>query len=119
MQNFPKGTRIVHRKLLQWGEVRVGDVDGNALENSSNYTEEHIVEKVSFGIPREPDDFVKEAIRAGQAALHRSLKPHCAAVLKGKRLLLFGEMPREISYPDVHLIQDICEGFRINYWLVA
>ena len=65
MQDFPKGTRIVHRKLLQWGEVRVGDVDGNALENSSNYTEEHIVEKVSFGIPREPDDFVKEAIRAG------------------------------------------------------
>ncbi len=166
MQNFPKGTRIVHRKLLQWGEVRVGDVDGNACENSNNYTKDYIVEKVSFGIPREADDFVKEAIRAGhhrfldyrsineidnlleqnldagafeiiskrtswlkrwtdraqelshdEAALHRSLKPHCAAVLKGKRLFLFGEMLREISYPDVHLIQDICEGFRITGWL--
>ena len=166
MKAFPKGTRIVHRKLLQWGEVRVGDVDGNAIENSNNYTDEHIVEKISFGIPREPDDFVKEAIKAGhprfldyrsideidslleqnldarafeitgkrtawlkrwtdrakelsqdEAALHRGLKPHCAAVLKGKRLLLFGEMLREISYPDAHLIQDICEGFRITGWL--
>ena len=26
-------------------------------------------------------------------------------------------MLREISYPDVHLIQDICEGFRITGWL--
>ena len=166
MDKFPKGTRIVHRKLLQWGEVRVGDVDGNALQNSDNITEGHIVEKVSFGIPREPDDFVKEAIKAGhprfldyrsineidslleqnldagafeilskrtswlkrwtdraqelshdEAALHPSLTPHCAAVLKGKRLLLFGEMLREISYPDVHLIQDICEGVGITGWL--
>ena len=30
-------------------------------------------------------------------ALHQSLAPHCSAVLKGKRLLLFGEMLREIS----------------------
>lgn len=31
LNNFPKGTRIVHRKLLKWGEVRVSDVDGNSL----------------------------------------------------------------------------------------
>ena len=166
MDKFPKGTRIVHRKLLKWGEVRVGDVDGKSLQNSSNYTEDQIAEKVSFGIPREPEDFVKEAIKAGhprfldyrsineidtlleqnldagafeilskrtswlkrwtdraqelshdEVALHRSLKPHWAAVLRGKRLLLFGEMLREISYPDVHLIQDICDGFRITGWL--
>ncbi len=33
---------------------------------------------------------------------------------KGKRLLLSGEMLREISYPDVHLIDDMCEGFKIT-----
>ena len=166
MDKFPKGTRIVHRKLLQWGEVRVSDVDGHSLQNQMEFLDDHIVEKVSFGIPREPDDFVKEAIKAGhprfldyrsineidalleqnldagsfeilnkrnswlkrwtsraqelshdETALHRSLQPHCAAVLRGKRLLLFGEMLEEISYPDVHLIQDICEGFRITGWL--
>ena len=26
-------------------------------------------------------------------------------------------MLEEISYPDVHLIQDICEGFKITGWL--
>ena len=166
VDKFPKGTRIVHRKLLQWGEVRVGDVDGHSLKDQTNFPDDHIVEKVSFGIPREPDEFVKEAIRAGhprfldyrsineidalleqnldagafeiiskrtswlkrwtaraqelshdEAALHRNLEPHCAAVLRGKRLLVFGEMLREISYPDVHLIQDICDGFRITGWL--
>ena len=124
------------------------------------------VEKISFGIPREPDDFVKEAIKAGhprfldfksidnidnllkqnmvgeastilanraawlkkwtlraaqlsgaERALHQSLAPHCSAVLKGKRLLLFGEMLREISYPDTHLVEDICAGFRVTGWL--
>ena len=138
MSSFPKGTRIVHRKLRKWGEVRVGDFSGESLGSLNDYQDDHIVEKVSFGIPREPEDFVKEAIRAGhlrfpdyksikeidsllkqnfdahastvlkrrtswlkrwtdrarelssvEKALHRSLKPHCAAVLKGKRLLLF------------------------------
>ena len=52
-----------------------------------------------------------------ERALHSSLNPHCAAVLEGKRLLLFGEMLKDISYPDVHLIDDICEGFRITGWM--
>ena len=163
LEKFPKGARIVHR---QWGEARVDDFDGSSLESSDHYQKDHIVEKVSFGMPREPEDFVKEAIKAGhprfldfksineidslleqnfdaeaseilsrrtsllkrwtdrarelsqaEAALHRGLKPNCAAVLKGKRLLLIGEMLREISYPDVHLIEDICEGFNITGWL--
>ena len=166
IDKFPKGTRIVHRKLLQWGEVRVSDVDGHSLQNQMDLPDDYIVEKVSFGIPRDPEEFVKEAIKAGhprfldyrsineidgllernldagsfeilskrtswlkkwtdraqelshaEAALHRSLRPHCAAVLRGKRLLLFGEMLKENSYPDVHLTQDICEGFRITGWL--
>ena len=27
-----------------------------------------------------------------------------------------GEMLRDISYPDVHLFEDICEGFKITWW---
>ena len=52
-----------------------------------------------------------------ERALHDSMNPHCASVLEGKRLLLFGEMLKGISYPDVHLIEDICEGFRITGWM--
>ena len=53
---------------MKWGEVRVDDVAGKSLtnfrENDTNSFPD-IVEKVSFGIPREPDDFVREAIKAG------------------------------------------------------
>ena len=166
LNTFPKGARIVHRKLLKWGEVRVSDVDGHSLGNTNQYKDKGSVEKLSFGIPREPDDFVKEAIKAGhprfldfksidnidnllkqnmvgeastilanraawlkrwtlraaqlsgaEHELHQSLAPHCSAVLKGKRLLLFGEMLRDISYPDTHLVEDICAGFRVTGWL--
>lgn len=50
---------------MKWGEVRVSDFDGESLGNRDDYTDEEAVEKISFGIPREPDDFVKEAIKAG------------------------------------------------------
>ena len=61
-------------------------------------------------------DRAKELVGA-ERALHSSLKPHCVAVLEGKRLLLFEEVLREISFPGVHFIKDICEGFKITGWL--
>lgn len=56
-------------------------------------------------------------LRQQESELHDKLAPHCKAVLKGKRLLLFGEMLTDIEYPDVHLISDICNGFRITGWV--
>ena len=56
-------------------------------------------------------------LHSEESKLHDSLEPHCATVLKGKRLLLFGEMLDEIKYPDKHLISDICHGFRVMGWL--
>lgn len=52
-----------------------------------------------------------------ETKLHESLSPHCATVLKGKRLLVLGEMLKEINYPDKHLISDIGHGFRVMGWL--
>ena len=43
--------------------MRVCDIAGKVLE--SNIDGNDMVEQISFGIPREPDDFVKEAARAG------------------------------------------------------
>ena len=162
--SMPKGSRIAHRKLLKWGEVRVCDIAGKVLE--SNIEENDMVEQISFGVPREPDDFVKEAARAGhprfldfrsidevdqlisknllrgareileernawlkkwlarakelqeeENKLHSTLAPHCSTVLKGKRLLVLGEMLTEIGYPDKHLIEDICRGFKVMGWM--
>ena len=117
--------------------------------------------KISFGIPREPADCVKEAVKAGHPRfldyksidevdnlIFKNLQkdatqilcerttwlkkwvaraqelqedekkaPHCAMVLRGKRLLLLGEMLREINYPDKHLVRDTCEGFRVMGWM--
>lgn len=164
LQSLPKGAKIVHRKLMKLGDVRVGEVQGEKLR--SGVEQHEMIEKISFGIPREPEDFVREAVRAGhprfldyksiehvdvliqrnlntdlkkvvkernawlkkwtdrakqlhseESKLHDSLEPHYATVLKGKRLLLFGEMLDEIKYPDKHLIGDICHGFRVMGWL--
>ena len=38
-------------------------------------------------------------------------------VLKGKNILLMGEMLRDLGYPDVMLQQHVAEGFRITGWL--
>ena len=56
-------------------------------------------------------------LRQQEMELHNKLAPHCGAVLRGKRLLLFGEMLADINYPDTHLISDICQGFRITGWV--
>ena len=61
--SMPKGSHITHRKLQKWGEVRVCEVDGTVRKN--NIDQNDVVERISFGIPREPEDFVKEAVRAG------------------------------------------------------
>ena len=166
LKNLPKGTRIVNRKLVAWGDVRVCKWDGTSLSDKSEKTDNAKVEKIVLGIPREPNDFVAEAVKAGhprfleyrafeaidnlvganlssdtykavkrrldflkkwtaraaelekdEKALHQKLDPHCSAVLEGKRLLVFGEMLKDIGYPDTHLISDICHGFRITGWV--
>ena len=166
LKNLPKGTRIVNRKLVSWGDVRVCKWDGTSLTDESGKMEADKVEKITFGLPREPSDFVAEAVKAGhprfleyrafeaidnlvganlcsdtykvirrrldflrkwtaraaelkkdEKALHQKLDPHCSAVLKGKRLLVFGEMLKQIGYPDTHLVSDICHGFRITGWV--
>ena len=49
--------------------------------------------------------------------LHSSLPLYLQQVLSGKRLLLLGEMMEEAKCPDVGLVQDIRQGFRISGWM--
>ena len=60
LRTCPKGARIVHRKLLKWGvEVRGGDVESKSFAVRDGYNIHDIIEKMSFGIPRDPDCFCK------------------------------------------------------------
>ena len=65
LSNLPKGARIVTRKLLLWGEVRVSDSIHLDYMNMTPGNNDVKVELVPVGIPREPDDFVKEAAKVG------------------------------------------------------
>ena len=163
VEQLPKGAKVVQRKLVKWGDMRVCSYD-ECLVTGMN--DDDKVEKITVGVPREPIDFVAAAIKAGhprfldyksidsidnlvqrnididavslvrdrlanlrrwtkraaelkqeESELHSKLDPHCKAVLRGKRLLLFGEMLKDIKYPDSHLISDICQGFRITGWV--
>ena len=65
LSKLPQGARVVTRKLLLWGEVRVSDSIHLDYMNKTPGDNDVKVELVSVGIPREPDDFVKEAAKVG------------------------------------------------------
>ena len=68
-------------------------------------------------------DFVKKwtdrarALQPEENQLHAKMPPYLARVLSGKRLLLMAEMMEEAQCPDMGLIQDIQDGFRISGWM--
>ena len=77
----------------------------------------------TYRVVRRRLDFLKKwtaraaELEKDEKALHQNVDPHCSAVLEGKRLLVFGEMLKQIGYPDIHLVSDICQGFRITGWV--
>ena len=68
-------------------------------------------------------DFVKKwterakELQPDENKLHNSFPPYLQQVLSGKRLLLLGEMMEEAKCPDITLVQDIRQGFRISGWM--
>ena len=74
LRQFPAGARVVSRKLSHWGDLRVSSSDGSrkhavridaSFELPPDLEHSHTVEVLSIGIPREPDDFVAAAVKAG------------------------------------------------------
>ena len=55
-----------------------------------------------------------EELKASESLLHQSLDLGVAAILKGKKLLLFKWALEKLDYGDKSLFQDICDGFRIT-----
>ena len=67
LPQLTKGARITDRKLLTGGDKRVSDLTGESLKYLEGFhvNNETKVELVTFGIPREPWDFVKKAAHVG------------------------------------------------------
>ena len=51
--------------------------------------------------------------RAGEKALHKGMHPEVAAVLAGKRLVLFGRLLQWAGVEDAGLVKEMAGGFRI------
>ena len=67
---FPKGARIVDRKLTTWGMVRVSDKititqQLQDLTANNSIQDNTAVEVIKVGIPRSPQDFLQQAIKVG------------------------------------------------------
>ena len=54
------------------------------------------------------------ALATDEQALHESMSPDVAKLLKGKRLLLFKEMATEAGCKDLDLLHDVCNGFMLT-----
>ena len=67
LPRLTKGSRITDRKLLTGGDKRVSELTGESLTylEGLKVSEETKVELVTFGIPREPWDFVRKAAQVG------------------------------------------------------
>ena len=74
LRQFPAGARVVSRKLSHWGSLRVSSSDcsskpgvriDSSFELQPGLDHSHTVEVLAIGVPREPDDFVAAAVKAG------------------------------------------------------
>ena len=58
----------------------------------------------------------KELATAEKGLLDKA-PPHVAKIMKGKRLVLWGEILKSLDYPDTSLIKEMAEGFRLTGWM--
>ncbi|CAE7029174.1 unnamed protein product [Symbiodinium sp. CCMP2456] len=145
-----KGARVVQRKLVPWGMVRVcvpslcSAADFSTLKEAWNdhmrqaEPEQHLLEQlhheetvqvcgllqsddpcstsaelIVVGIPREPQDFVNEAVKAGSEGKPKYL----IEALGNKNVLAWRDILRHNGFKDDQLWADLRDGFRLTGWM--
>eukprot|EP00435_Cladocopium_sp_Y103_P072753 s158_g41.t1 len=79
LQQFPKGTRIVHRQF-QKGMFRVDALKDDEVKVHSSCNAQHEMHEIfTLGIPREPSDFLDRALKAGHP---RTIAVHLSDMVK-------------------------------------
>jgi len=61
----------------------------------------------------------RSALAEQESQLHLTLPSHLQVILKGKNLLLFRELLEQHGYPDVGIVDELTNGFRVTGKLVA
>ena len=56
-------------------------------------------------------------LQTAEPEMQAGLDGHVREVLKGKRLLLLGEMLNSLNYPDKTLVEDLKRGFQLTGWI--
>ena len=56
-------------------------------------------------------------IASEEEKLRKTMPDHVCQVLGQKRLVLFGEMLKDLHYPDEKLVEDISAGFRLSGYM--
>lgn len=76
-----------------------------------------------FKLAKQRVDFFKrwtaraKELNTAEDELRSRMPEHVRKVLGPKRLILFGEILRDLEYPDVKLIEDIASGFRLSGYM--
>ena len=166
LSTLPKGAKVCHQKPVPGGVSRDDMIKKYSVTwFSKSFEEARACELKFIGVPREPLDFVKEAVEKGhprdllarvtplaqelvdemvhktaalrtlrrtsflkhwlrrslelkqeEKQLHQSLPDHAGPILGKKRLVLFKEMLKSLSYPDHAIADDIVKGFALTGW---
>ncbi|CAJ1411473.1 unnamed protein product [Effrenium voratum] len=58
-----------------------------------------------------------QELEHAEKTLHLSMPEYLQQVLRGKRILLMGEMLERLGFEDKYLQQDVSEGFKLTGWL--
>ena len=58
-----------------------------------------------------------QELEHAERTLHLSMPEYLQQVLRGKRILLMGEMLERLGFEDKYLQQDVSEGFKLTGWL--
>ena len=56
-------------------------------------------------------------LQEAETEMQEGLDKHVREVLKGKRLILLGEILSSLKYPDHNLVEDLKNGFQLTGWI--
>ena len=103
LATFPKGAKIVSRNLLKWGIFRAEYRDFQVVGlDTSNISDDLLVELHTVGLPHSPEEFLARAIQAGHP---KDLRRHVGQGVKVVLVENFHQPPYNVAKQRVEFIK--------------
>ena len=93
-----------------------GDIDEVTKDNF--HRPSHLLAKKRIAFFQKWNARAKELAAAEKELLDKA-PSHVAKIMRGKRLVLWGEILQSLGYPDESLIKEMAEGFRLTGWMTS